>query len=72
MDSGDTRTRVESAKSGLKDDEYERAMHRALAGKPFLHSDGKYLTREQIHERDRLRAEEKAAREEAPAATPKP
>lgn len=34
---------------------YETAMRRALARKPFLHSDGRYLTREEAHERTRLR-----------------
>ena len=31
--------------------DYERAMRRALARKPFLASDGRYATREQAHER---------------------
>ena len=34
---------------------YARAMRRALARKPFLHSRGPYLTREEAHERARLR-----------------
>jgi hypothetical protein len=34
---------------------YERAMRRALARKPFLRSDGRYLTREEVHDRARLR-----------------
>ena len=34
---------------------YETAMRRALARKPFLHSDGRYLTREEVHDRARLR-----------------
>ena len=34
---------------------YERAMRRALGRKPFLHSDGRYLTREEAHDRARLR-----------------
>jgi len=34
---------------------YEKAMRRALARKPFLHSSGPYLTREEAHDRDRLR-----------------
>jgi hypothetical protein len=38
-----------------KRDEYEKAMRRALARKPFLKSDGKYLTREEAHERPDLR-----------------
>jgi hypothetical protein len=32
-------------------DGYERAMRRALARKPFLRSDGNYLTREEAHDR---------------------
>ncbi len=36
-------------------DDYERAMRRALGRKPFLHSDGRYLTREEAHDRTRLR-----------------
>lgn len=34
---------------------YERAMRRALARKPFLQSDGRYLTREEAHDRARSR-----------------
>jgi hypothetical protein len=34
---------------------YERAMRRALGRKPFLHSDGRYLTREEAHDRVRVR-----------------
>lgn len=34
---------------------YQRAMRRALGRKPFLHSDGRYLTREEAHDRARLR-----------------
>jgi hypothetical protein len=36
-------------------DDYEKAMRRALSRKPFLHSDGRYLTREEAHDRSRLR-----------------
>jgi len=36
-------------------DGYERAMRRALARKPFLRSDGRYLTREEVHDRAGLR-----------------
>ena len=36
-------------------DSYERAMKRALARKPFGSSDGKYLTREELHDRARFR-----------------
>jgi hypothetical protein len=32
-------------------DGYERAKRRALARKPFLRSDGRYLTREEAHDR---------------------
>ena len=38
-----------------KRDGYQRAMRRALARKPFLKSDGKYMTREEAHERASLR-----------------
>jgi len=37
------------------DKKYKRAMRRALDGKPFLHPDGKYLSREQAHDRERFR-----------------
>jgi hypothetical protein len=47
---------------GTADTEYQEAMKRALARKAFLTSDGKYLTREEIHDRDRARAEEAAIR----------
>jgi hypothetical protein len=36
-------------------DAYESAMRGALGRKPFLHSDGRYLTREEVHDRARLR-----------------
>jgi hypothetical protein len=36
-------------------DAYEKAMRRALIRKPFLHSKGRYLTREEVHDRARLR-----------------
>ena len=35
--------------------EYEAAKQRALARKPFLKSDGRYLTREEVHDRARFR-----------------
>jgi hypothetical protein len=38
-----------------QNDGYEAAMRRALARKPFLKSDGKYPSREEIHDRARLR-----------------
>ena len=34
---------------------YERAQEAALARSPFLASDGSYLSREQVHDRARLR-----------------
>lgn len=34
---------------------YEQAMQRALQRKPFLHGKGRYLTREETHDRARLR-----------------
>ena len=36
-------------------DGYERAKRRALGRKPFLQSKGRYLTREEAHDRSRLR-----------------
>jgi hypothetical protein len=35
--------------------EYDAAKRRALARKPFLKSDGRYLSREEVHDRARLR-----------------
>jgi hypothetical protein len=32
-------------------DAYEKSMRRSLARKPFLHSGGRYLTREEVHDR---------------------
>jgi hypothetical protein len=39
----------------LENGAYERAMRRALARKPFLNTDGRYLLREETHDRARLR-----------------
>jgi hypothetical protein len=39
----------------LKNDGYERAMRRSLARKPFLKTDGRYLSREEAHDRAGLR-----------------
>lgn len=36
-------------------DEYEKAMRRSLARRPLLKTEGKYLSREEIHDRARLR-----------------
>lgn len=36
-------------------DNYNTAKRRALARKPFVKSDGRYLTREEAHDRTRLR-----------------
>jgi hypothetical protein len=36
-------------------DDYQKAMQRALGRKPFLRSDGRYLTREEAHDRAKLR-----------------
>ncbi len=36
-------------------DDYEKAMRRALVRKPFLRTDGHYLSREEAHDRARLR-----------------
>ena len=39
----------------LETDGYQRAMRRALARKPFLKTDGQYLSREEAHNHARLR-----------------
>ena len=36
-------------------DDYAKAMRRALARKPFLKTGGRYLSREEVHDRFRLR-----------------
>jgi len=36
-------------------DAYQAAMRRALARKPFLRTDGRYLSREEVHDRPGLR-----------------
>jgi len=36
-------------------DDYEKAMRGALARKPLFRSEGKHLTREELHERARFR-----------------
>ena len=39
----------------LEEDVYQAAMHRALARKPFLRTNSRYLSREEAHDRPRLR-----------------
>jgi len=39
----------------LEKDGYQRAMRRALARKPFLKTDGRFMSREEAHDRARLR-----------------
>jgi len=39
----------------MRKNDYEAAKRRALARKPFLKTDGRYLSREQAHDRKRLR-----------------
>jgi hypothetical protein len=39
----------------LQDEAYEKSMRRALARKPFLKSNGRYLSRDEVHDRARLR-----------------
>jgi hypothetical protein len=39
----------------LRETQYEKAMRAALARTPFLKSDGRYLRRNEVHERVRLR-----------------
>lgn len=36
-------------------DEYKEAMQRFLSRRPFLNTDGKYLMRDEVHDRNRLR-----------------
>lgn len=38
----------------LEEDGYERAMRRALDRKAFLKTDGRYMSREEAHDRARL------------------
>jgi hypothetical protein len=38
----------------LEHNEYERAMRRALERQPFLTTDGKYMSREEAHDRPGL------------------
>jgi hypothetical protein len=38
-----------------RESQYDQAMQSALARRPFLASDGRYLSREQVHDRARLR-----------------
>jgi hypothetical protein len=39
----------------LAQNDYARAMRRALARKPFLRTNGRYPTRDEVHGRDSLR-----------------
>ena len=54
-------TSVHSLLSGIlkehivEEYDYKRAMRRAFARKPFLKKDGRYLSREEIHDRTHLR-----------------
>jgi hypothetical protein len=36
-------------------EDYERAMRRSLSRKPFLKTDGRYLSRDEVHDRSRIR-----------------
>jgi len=38
-----------------RESRYDQAMQSALARRPFLTSDGRYLSREEVHDRARLR-----------------
>jgi len=38
-----------------QEDRYDQAMRRALAREPFLRTDGRYLSREEAHDRPRVR-----------------
>ena len=39
----------------MENDNYEKSKRRYLSRPAFLKSDGKYLSREEVHDRDRLR-----------------
>jgi hypothetical protein len=39
----------------VKTDAYQKAMRQALARTPFPKSDGRYLSREEVHDRERFR-----------------
>jgi hypothetical protein len=39
----------------LEEDVYQAAMGRALERKPFLKTQGRYLSREEVHDRARIR-----------------
>jgi hypothetical protein len=39
----------------LKEDAYPTAMRRVLSRKPFLKTDGRYMSREEVHNRSGLR-----------------
>ncbi|HVH69501.1 MAG TPA: hypothetical protein VNB49_00120 [Candidatus Dormibacteraeota bacterium] len=55
-DSSVSRFQAEILKEGMiESDGYDTAKRRALARKPFLKSDGRYFTREEVHDRARLR-----------------
>jgi len=43
----------------LEEDGYQVAMRRALARKPFLKTGGRYLSREEVHDRANLRGHER-------------
>jgi hypothetical protein len=45
--------------SMLEKDSYQHAMRRALARDPFLKTDGRYLSREEVHDRANLRRHER-------------
>jgi len=50
-------------------DKYEAAKRRALARKPFLKTDGRYLLRDQAHDRGRLRSRKLLGHLQLPPAT---
>ncbi len=39
-----------------REDEYDRAMHESMTRKPFLKSDGKYLSREELYSQARSKS----------------
>jgi len=55
-DSSVSRVLAEMLKERMaEEDGYEKAMRRTLARKPFLRADGRYPSREELHDRRRLR-----------------
>ena len=52
----------QNKRSTLEENEYAAAMRRALARKPFPKTEGRYLTREQAHDRSQGRVQAHSGR----------